>query len=369
MSEVRPLTASDIPVVAEMFQRILRKTSRPATSSLETYLQELFLEAPDAQPDITSLIHKRDNGSISGFVGVLPLALEFEGRPLRGALCGTMMVDRHKEDPFAGARLLRAFFAGPQDISLTETANDVSTAMWRKMRTNVLSDYSLEWIRVIRPAGFMVELAAAGIGAARVFSPLARPIDALIRKRSSDGEPQWSHFTPAPKSNLLDANVDEGELLDLIPELTAHYALRPTWQPDTLERTIFHARRKANYGQGVRRVVRTGSGHPVGLYIYYGDSGRIGRAIQVMALPGQEGAVIDNMIAHAASNGLVALRGRTQPALLNAMLGRRFAFVHASSSIVHARDPVLVQPFLDGEAFFNGFAGESWCRLMGDSFD
>lgn len=369
MSEVRPFTASDVSVVAEMFQRILRKTRQPATSSLEAYLQELFLDAPDAQPDITSLIHKRDDGSVSGFLGVLPLALDFEGRPLRGALCGTMMVDRHTEDPFAGARLVRAFFAGPQDISLTETANDVSTAMWRKMRATVLPDYSLEWIRLIRPAGFMVELAAAGIGAARVFSPLARPIDALIRRRSTDGEAHWSHFTRLPKASLVDADVDEDELLDLFPKLTAHYPMRPTWHRDTLARTIVHARRKANYGQGVRRVVRTGSGHPVGLYIYYGDSGRIGRAIQVMSLPGQEGAVIDNMIAHAASNGLVALRGRTQPALLNAMLGRRFAFVHASSSIVHARDPALVQPFLDGRAFFNGFAGESWCRLMGDRFD
>ncbi|WP_245417318.1 hypothetical protein [Aminobacter sp. AP02] len=369
MSEVRPFITSDVPVVAEMFQRILRKTSQSATSSLEIYLRELFLEAPDAQHDITSLIHQRDDGSVSGFVGVVPLALEFEGRPLRGALCGTMMVDGHKEDPFAGARLLRAFLAGPQDISLTETANDVSTAMWRKMNAAVLPDYSLEWIRVIRPAGFMVELAAADVSAARVFSPLARPIDAFIRRRPIDGEPHWSHFTSAPKGKLVDTDVDEDELLDLIPKLAAHYPMRPAWRRETLARIIVHARRKANYGPGVRRVVRTGTGHPVGLYIYYGDRGRIGRAFQVMALPGQEGAVIDNMIAHAASNGLVALRGRTQPALLNAMLGRRFAFVHASSSIVHARDPALIQPFLDGRAFFNGFAGESWCRLMGDAFD
>jgi hypothetical protein len=44
-------------------------------------------------------------------------------------------------------------------------------------------------------------------------------------------------------------------------------------------------------------------------------------------------------------------------------------FLHASSSIVHARDPDLLAPFVAGKAFFNGFAGESWSRLIGDRFD
>ncbi len=91
--------------------------------------------------------------------------------------------------------------------------------------------------------------------------------------------------------------------------------------------------------------------------------------MQILASPGQEGAVIDRMLDHAARRGLVALRGRTQPALLDAMLGRRFAFLHASSSIVHARDTALMEFFGSGKAFFNGFAGESWARLIGDSFD
>jgi hypothetical protein len=51
------------------------------------------------------------------------------------------------------------------------------------------------------------------------------------------------------------------------------------------------------------------------------------------------------------------------------MLGRRFMFLHASSSIVHTRDPVLLEPFVAGKALFNGFAGESWSRLIGDRFD
>jgi hypothetical protein len=91
--------------------------------------------------------------------------------------------------------------------------------------------------------------------------------------------------------------------------------------------------------------------------------------VQILFQPGQAGVVIDSMLAHAAGRGMVALRGRVMPALLEAMLGRRCTFLHASSSIVHARDPALLEPFVTGKAFFNGFAGESWSRLIGDRFD
>lgn len=370
MSQIRPFAAADIPIVADMFQRILRKTDRPATQSLRAYLGEVFLDPPDFDPDIVSLVHERADGSVSGFLGALPLPMELDGKRLRAAVCGTMMVDGYAEDPFAGARLLRAFLAGPQDLSVTETANDVSTAMWRKMRAAVLPDYSLEWLRVIRPAGFATALAASRCRAAGMLAPLARPLDALLHRRGKDREPQWSHVAPNDRNGAFrDEEADEERALELFPALTAHFPLRPQWQVETLRARIAHARRKANYGDCVRRVVTTRDGRAVGLFLYYGNRGGIGRAVQILAAPGQEGAVIDRMIDHAASRGLVALRGRVQPALLDAMIGRRIGFLHASSSIVHARDPALIDLFRSGKAFLNGFAGESWARLIGDSFD
>ncbi|RUM97755.1 hypothetical protein EET67_11875 [Pseudaminobacter arsenicus] len=370
MSEIRPFAAADIPKVADMFQRILRKTDRPATPSLKAYLGELFLDPPDFDPDIVSLVHVRADGSVSGFLGALPMPMELNGMRLRAAVCGTMMVDGHAEDPFAGARLLRAFLAGPQDLSLTETANDVSTAMWRKMRATVLPDYSLEWLRVIRPAGFAAALAASRFGAAAMLAPLARPLDAFLHRQGKGTEPQWSHVAPENQNGAFsDTEADAERLLELFPALTANFPMRPQWQAETLRARIAHATRKANYGDGIRRVVSTRDGRAIGLFIYYGNKGGIGRVVQILAAPGQEGAVIDRMIDHAARRGLVALRGRVQPALLDAMMGRRIGFLHASSSIVHTRDPALIDLFRSGKAFFNGFAGESWARLIGDRFD
>ena len=369
MGEIRPLGQADIASVAELFQRILRRSRQPVTSSLQACLATMFLDGPDRDPEISSHVHVRDDGVVSGFIGALPLPMLVGDRPVRGALCGTLMVDDHASDPFAGARLMRAFLAGPQDISLTETANDISTAMWRKLRGTVLPDHSLEWLRIIRPAGFIADKAAGVIGAARLFAPLARPIDALFRCGNS--EPRWTSLSSAATSDktLPTIDADDTAAVELFQQFTEPYEVRPRWEPDSLRRMVAESRRKRLYGSMVRRAVTSRDGRPVGMFIYYGDPGRIGRVVQILSAPGQAGAVIDSMLAHADERGMVALRGRTMPVLLDAMLGRRFVFLHASSSIVHARDPVLLEPFRAGKAFFNGFAGESWSRLIGDSFD
>lgn len=351
-----------------MFQRILRRSGEAPTPALETYLKTIFVDGPDFDPRLTSNVHVRSDGTVSGFLGVLPLTMELRGEPLRAAIFGTFMVDAHEDDPFAGARLLRHALAGPQDLSLTETSNDLSTAMWRQMHARVVPDYSLEWVRIMRPASFALELAAAHLAPLRFFKPLVRPFDALARRGREQG---WAGYRPHPgkAEAFTDADATEEEIADLIPGFLTQFMLHPRWTPDHLRTMLAHGRRKAIHGERVQRVVRARTGKPVGLFIYYGDPGRVGRVVQIMAMPGHEGTVIDRLLKHADERGMAAMRGRTQPALLDAMLGRKFAFVHAASTIVHSRRPELVEAFVQGEAFVNGLAGEGWTRLIGDRFD
>lgn len=367
MGEIRALRQTDLATVAGLFQRLLRKSNRPVAPSLEAYLAGLFLHGPDQDPEINSQVHIADDGNVSGFIGALSLPMLVKDRPLRGAVAVALVADDRAGDPFAGARLMRAFLSGPQDISLTETANHVSTTMLRKLRATVLPDYSLEWLRVIRPAGLAVELAAHVAKPARLFAPLVRPADAAIRRGT---EPRWFTIGHSLADKAFDSrDTDDDETLALVEQFTEPYVARPQWTDAGLRHRVAESRQKALYGSMVRRAVTTRDGRPIGMFIYHGDPGRIGRVMQLMAAPGQAGAVIDSMLVHASERGMVALRGRTMPAMLEAMLGRRFIFLHSCSSIVHARDPALVEPFVTGKAFFNGLAGESWSRLIGDRFD
>ncbi len=359
---VRPAEPSDMMQVGNLFTRIFGKQAGPAPGALAAYLTELFLDAPDRDPEIHSKVHVRGDGMVNGFIGVLPLPLHFDGRHLRGAVCGSMMVDERDGDPFAGARLMRSFLSGPQDISLSETANPVSEGMWRRLSGTILPAYSLEWVRLLRPAGFAVEVAAHSLPALGAMRPLAFPIDALARRLAPD-------VLCAPNNQASqDRDIGIEELVALIQRIVAKTPLHPAWSTTTLHRMIENASRKSRYGSFVARAVTARGGAPIGAFLYHAKRGRIAHVLQVVAMPGQAGTVLDRLFLHAEEMGAIALRGRSQPFLLDALLTRNCFHVHRASSVVHTRDATLLEPFTSGRAFFNGLAGDSWTRLVGDDF-
>ncbi|OCP15353.1 MULTISPECIES: hypothetical protein [unclassified Ensifer] len=371
MSSIRPLEPADIPAIAGMFQRVFCKDQTEPPAALVDYMRQLYLDAPGCDREIRPLVHVNGDGRISGFVGVNALPMTFNGRRLRAAICGSLMAEDRESDPMAGARLLKAFLAGPQDLSFSETASEVSTQMWTKLRGIVLPQYSLDWVRVIRPSTFTLSVAEHRIKLARLINPLAHAFDRFYRNRMGRGERRWS---AVPESGTGQANFRVGEIdrsgfADLVGPLTAQFPLRPDWAEGQLDNILADAVQKPDQGDAIFASVTARTGTVVGAFAYHSRSGDIGRVLQILALPGQAGPVIDCLIDHAAARGVAGLRGRTQPALLEAMLGRRIAFVHMASTVVHSRDDELVQAFRHSQGFINGLAGEHWSRLMGGRFD
>lgn len=371
MSEIRPLDAADIPAVAGLFQRVFRESDARPPAALTTYLNRHYLEAPGCDPEIRPLVHVSGEGDVSGFIGVNALPMSHDGRKLRAAICGSLMVEPRGSDPMAGARLLKAFLAGPQDLSFSETASEVSAQMWARLRGVALPQYSLDWVRIIRPSAFMVELAASRVGAARLLSRLVGLVDRRLRGRMQDNDLRWSGVpeTWTVKGGLKVTEIDEAGFAGLFEPLTRQFALRPDWSAEQLTHIIDEAAAKPEHGDAVFASVLTPGGAPIGAFFYHLRPGGIARVLQVLAAPGQAGPVIDCLIGDAARRGAAGLRGRTQPALLEAMLGRRIAFTHLASTVVHAREQGLVDAFLGGRGFFNGLAGENWSRLVGGRFE
>ncbi|MBK5571039.1 hypothetical protein [Ensifer sp. SSB1] len=371
MSEIRSLERADIPAIAGMFQRVFRNDQGRPPPALADYMQQLYLDAPGCDPEIRPLVHVNDNGAISGFVGVNVLPMLLNGRRLRAAICGSLMVEDHENDPLAGARILKAFLAGPQDLSFSETASDVSAQMWTRLRGVVLPQYSLDWVRVIQPASFSLSVASNRIGPARLAAPIARAVDGAYRKRMAPGEQRWSAVSTAGTSQagFTAQETDRNGFAAVVDRFIGQFPLRPDWAEGQLDYILGDAEQKPENGTLVYALVTARTGTLVGAFAYYVKAGEIGRVLQVLALPGQAGPVVDCLVDHAAKRNLPGLRGRTQPALMEAMLGRRIAFVHVASTVVHSRDPAIVQACRDGQGFFNGIAGEHWCRLIAGQFD
>jgi hypothetical protein len=371
MSDIRPLTAQDIPAIAGLFQRIFRNSHKAPPPALAEYLRRHYLDAPGCDPEITPLVHVNDAGRISGFVGVNALPIHYNGRQLRAAVCGSLMVEDRESDPMAGARLLKAFLAGPQDLSFSETASEISMQMWTRLRGIVLPQYSLDWVRVIRPAAFALDLVARRFGPARTLGSLARAFDGRYRGRMSRGDLRWSGVPveAGTPGTLQIADIGREIFAELFPLLTRQFAVQPAWAEGQLDHILKEATEKPAYGEPVFAAVKARTGAPVGAFFYHVRPGGIAQVLQILALPGQAGSVIDCLIDHAAARGAAAVRGRTQPALLEAMMGRRIGFVHAASTVVHARDEELLDAFRHSQGFLNGLVGEHWSRLIGDRFD
>ncbi|HWU60395.1 MAG TPA: hypothetical protein VN112_00065 [Ensifer sp.] len=364
MSEVRPLAADDIGAVTALYYRILRQGKAAPPAALAAYFRAFYLDSPYRDPDIPALVHVADDGRVSGFVGVHLVPYLLGERKLRAAYCGALMSEDHESDPLAGARLLKAFISGPQDVSLSETANVISETMWTKLRGRTIPGYSFEWFRVLRPAGFASALAGEKVTLLQHLAPVARIIDGRGTGKSS-----LTRFalTPAPAGLALE-DADFAGFADAVRKLNAAKLVKPDWAHGYLDHVLANAVIKPAYGQAHMGLVKTKSGEPIGAFLYHLKPSGIGRVLEVSAMPGRLGPVLDLLFAHALENGAAGLRGRSSPELIEAATGRSMIMATISSTVVHSKDPAIAEAFLSGNSMLTGLAGERWNRFFGGDF-
>ncbi|MBW6423284.1 hypothetical protein KX729_17645 [Rhizobium sp. XQZ8] len=359
---VRDFERNDIEAVARLFQKTFRgsKTQSPA---LMAHLADVFFDHPWNEPDIRSKVFVEANGAITGFVGIFSSRLELEGRPLRAAFASSLMVENPKENPLAGARLVRAFLNGPQDISLTETANQTAMNLLQKSGNPLDPAYSLNWLRVLRPASTAVQLAERRVGAARILRPFGRVADRLMyfgRKVP---------FSSGENSKIKFKDVTPDVFGNALLSLKDLYPLRPRWDEASIRWFIEQAEQKRNFGYPEWRVGYSADNRPLAAYAYFTNPGGIGWVLQALSTPALTGDLVDDLFAHAYEMGTAALRGAAHPWLIPALMTRRSFFHSRSFYVAAARDKSLLEPIRSGQALVSGIAGEGWMRLIGDRFD
>jgi hypothetical protein len=361
-AQIRACTPDDIPAVAGLFQRTFRDARVAAPASLTAYLRELYFEHPWRDPELASKVFVA-NGTVGGFIGILPLRLAFRGSTLCAAVAGSLMVEKPQENPLAGARLLRAYLAGPQDISLSDSANPVSRGMWERLGGKTMPTESMEWVRAFRPFATALALAGDAAPLLRLARPIASAADGITGLINRN----LLQLKPA-ETVAHEAEASDDELIRLIPELAAAYEVRPAWDPTTLRWILAHAADKNRHGPMVRRIVRGKDGRPLGCYIYYGRRGGVAWVLQLLARADGIEPVLDNLFANAFALGCVAVRGRTQARLLDALQRRHCAFFRHNATVVHSGNSELVAAIRGGEALVTGLSGDAWTRLIGDTF-
>lgn len=357
MAGIRRFEEQDLPGVARLFTRVYPRAGWASQADLEAYFREIFFGNPWMDPALPSWVAEEHAG-IVGFIGVVPRPMRHNGRALRAAVVSQLMTDSEKRHGVAAARLLRKALNGPQDLLISDGANESSRRMWEALGGSTSTLYGLQWQRPLRPAQWALQmLARRSLGAVSlVGAPVAALADAYLAGRAALGR----------RATLREEPLDTEGLLAALDELAAGVALRPQYDHRSLGWLLGQARAKRRHGELQSTLLRGTDGQVAGWFLYYLSRGT-SRVLQLHARKGSEAAVLEGLLHHAWRCGAAAIEGRMEPRFALALSERRCIFrgrgVHA---LIHARDPAVLAALECGDAFFSRLEGEWWMRFMGE---
>lgn len=356
MSAIRPLLRRDLPRIASLFECVMGSGSRAAPPGLEDCLARL-LDHPWAEPDIPSLVCEDAEGRIVAFVGSHVRRLCVDGRPVRAAFSGQLMSDPAVRDRGVGGLLLSRYLAGPQDLSLTDSAlaGEVGT-LWGRLGGKQSALGSLAWVRYFRPFRFGGDQLLHRWGKPRGSSfirPIAQALDALATRRFLKPE------APATRSELLTPLA----LLEHHAGIAADAPVRIDYDAAFLEWVFQAMESPTRGGRLVRRLVFDHGGRVLGWYVVYLFPGGIGEVQQIAGRPKDIPTVLDSLFHDAWRGGVAVLRGRLEPHLFEAVCDRRCLIRPSARFLAHSRDRRLLATILAMDGFLTRMDGDYWMHL------
>jgi len=361
---VRPLAKDDIPQVAELYWTVMRERKGPPPAAVQSFLQELYFTNPWIDDSIPSLVYD-DKGKIAGFLGVVPRKMSLKGESVRIAYGGNFVVHPQFRTTLAGLHLLRTYMAGAQDLSQTDSANDVSRALLERLGFTTILPFSVHWVRLLRPAKCLTQaishLSESALAAALEFAskPICSAVDRVATRLSS------SPFRQA-ESRLHAAELDVETLLGCISEFRGGYSLWPEYDAPSLTWLLSFMERMKGHGSALRRLVlRDDSGKILGWYVYYPTPGGFGEVAQIGGARKHLKDILDHLFYDAWSQGTIAVHGVVDRRLMDAYSEKNCFFTcRGGWMVAHSRKPSVLELLNNGDAFLSRLDGE-WCLAFG----
>jgi len=353
---LRPLRGEDLPDVVALRQQVFRFSERDSPDRLAHYLEQIFFRHPWADEELTSLVYEDERGRVAGFLGIIPRPLRFQGEPVRAAVATQLMVAPERRG-LVGRRLMRTFLTGPQDLSLSDTANEVGRRLWESLGGSVSLIHSLAWTRTLRPCRHLAARFArgpvlrAGLFAAR---PLCAAADALAARLPGS----FTQDVPPGAIEALDADTMAARL----PQLAGSSALRPEYEDGSLTWLLAQAAEKRQFGELQGALVRDAAGEVAGWFLYYCHTGGgLGEVLQLAARRSTQALVLRHLWRDAWRRGLTAIAGRVEPAFVDELAAHGSRFGRDGPwMLIHSPRVELLQAITGGDAFLSRLEGEWW---------
>ena len=352
---LRPFRADDIPDLVALRRRTFRYGERETPEALAAYCEEVFCRHPWQDDELPSLVYEDESGRFAGFLGVIPRPMRFHGETIRAAI-GTQLMVAPESRGLAGLRIARAFIEGPQDLSISDTANDVARRLWRSVGGSVSTLHGLSWTLPLRPARhFAAQLSASLSWRAGAYAlrPALTAIDATFARLPG----RHRKRIPAGHLEPFDAAVAiamlEGEL--------AGMALKPAHTEQALQWLVARAAEKRQFGSLRSAMVRDRAGEAAGWFLYYSAPGNIAQVLQVAARASREALVFSHLKHDAWLNGARAIGGRCAAPFLPELQASGGALRMTGPWVLyHTPRPEIALEIERGTAMLSRLDGEWW---------
>src|ERR1700675_1528382 len=357
MGGLRPFAENDVSTVADLIWRVLHGQAGHAPSSLHVHLQELFLRNPWLDREIVSRVFDDSQGKIAAFFGAVPRRMSLRGKTIRLAFGSNFVVDPESRVSMAAIQLVRTFMKGTQDISITDSANDMSRQLLKSLGFTVVPIYSLQWGRPLRPGAYALDaLSRMKKGAAVKFlGSIASPVRMII-----DAAAVSLKISPFRQSQppTIDEDLSHETLLHCLTTIPSKHWILPEYDQDSLNWEIDFISKRGVFGDLRKGLVREKE-KIVGWYIYSTPTHGVGEVFQIGAHSSSVGVVLDHLFYDAWKRGLIGLHGRMEPQFMQELTTRScFFFRHGSWTMIHSDKPELLVAFQSGNAFFSRLDGE-----------
>jgi hypothetical protein len=355
---LRPFVEEDITFVASLIWRVLHGNNGPVPPTLPIYLRDLFINNPWCDDGIVSRVYEDSQGKVVGFFGAVPRRMSLQKRTIRIAFGSNFVVDPESRTSMAAVQLVKAFMRGTQDVSMTDSANEMSHRLLRSMGFSIVPAYSLSWARPLRPSQYALNTFLRlrknrfVTGAALVARPICHVADAFATKLA------MSPFRQCPL-DAEDEELDNETLLRCLADIPSKSWLLPEYDTQSLSWVVEFIRKRKVLGDIRKALVRNSEGHIAGWYIYSLAPGNIGEVLQIGAYSASVQTVLKHLFYDAWKRGLVGLSGRMEPQFMEELTTNGcFFFRHGSWTLVHSNRPELLSLIQSGTAFFSRLDGE-----------
>ena len=360
MEHVRPFADADIPAVARLHETVFKTQARAAAAGREAYhayFRDVFLEGPCHDPSLPSLVYQGDDGGIVGFLGVIPRRLTMNRRHFQAAISSQFVVDPGSRPGLVAVTLAKAFLEGPQDLSISDEANDTSKRIWEALGGTTSVLHSLHWTRPLRPARYVLSLMRER-PRLRPLAALATPA-AIVFDAIATRLPHSHLYRTKPEVTAVD-DLTEHTVLVYLPSFVRSSALRVEYDEATLRWMLDRARRR-RLEDHVRSAVIRNDHRIIGWYMFRVGRDGAAHVLQIASDPAAIGDVLDHLFYQAADEGAVAVSGRLEPRFVQA-LSDKYCVMHRRGPwvLLSGRRAELVRAFETGDAVFSPLDGE-WC--------